>query len=97
MAWGLWSLSTQLSGRTRCLVDAGSVALAGKALPDLHDGDCRKWHFLFLFLFREEGVAFQDFSKIIIIIIIFFFLSFVFLGLHLRRMEVPGLGTESEL
>ena len=28
---------------------------------------------------------------------IFFFLSFVFLGPHLRHMEVPRLGVESEL
>ena len=37
------------------------------------------------------------FRRISVFIFIYFFLSFVFLGPHLRHMEVPRIGVESEL
>ena len=47
---------------------------------------------------RDIGfLYFEEFGVSVLLFSFFFFLSFVFLGLHLRLMEVLRLGVKSEL
>ena len=46
---------------------------------------------------KRKGRATSVYLFSFFLLLFFFFLSFIFLGLHLRHMEVPRLGVQSEL